>query len=261
MLRSEFKQTCRERTPCWGTVLMEYMTPQVVRTMAQAGFDWLWVENEHAHHSYETIQEIARTADDVGIITVLRVAQAEYSLIARALDLGVGGIIVPRVETPEQARYIVDCAKYPPIGKRGFGLRPWVCGGHRTMAGRVQDQNEGRCLFLQVESRRGVENLEAMLDVAAGQVDTVVFGPADYQMDIGLADAIDAPEVDEAARHVSAVCSARGVSCALPTATPEMAGHWLERGFNLIAVGSDHGLLAGAAVQVRTALQVISPPK
>ena len=254
MDRQTFKRICRERRTCWGTCIVENMTPHVVRTMARAGFDWLWLELEHTHHGYETMQEIARTADDVGIITILRVPQMEYAFIARALDLGIGGLIVPRVETPEQARFIVDCAKYPPVGKRGFGIRSTVCGGKRTMQERIEDQNNGRMLFLQVESRAGVENLEGMLDVTDGQVDAVVFGPTDFQMDIGLTDAPNAPEVDQAARKVAAICAGRGVSNGVPAGTPEHAETWRDRGFNLISVGHDDGFMAGAAARACAAL-------
>ena len=119
MTRREFGQICRDRRLCWGVVLIEHMTSQVVRTMARAGYDWLWVENEHSYHSYESIYRVVRTAEDLGIITLLRVTQGEYARIAQALDMAVSGIIVPRVETSEQVRFIIDSAKYPPVGKRG----------------------------------------------------------------------------------------------------------------------------------------------
>ena len=69
-------------------MVTEYMTPQIVRTFARAGYDWLWLDNEHSHHSYESIQEVIRTAEDLGVITLLRVTQGMYHLIARGLDMG-----------------------------------------------------------------------------------------------------------------------------------------------------------------------------
>ena len=85
MNRQEFREICRARRLCWGTVLLEHMTPQVVRSVARAGFDWIWIDNEHGHHAYETIYHVARTAEDLGVITMHRIPQAEYPLIAQAL--------------------------------------------------------------------------------------------------------------------------------------------------------------------------------
>jgi len=256
MDRTTFKEICRTRTQSWGSVIVNFMNPDVVRAFARAGFDWVWIDNEHSYHSYETIYEIARTAEDVGIVTILRVPDTEYHLIARALDMAVSGIMVPRVETPEQARRIVDCAKFPPIGKRGFGMRSSLFGKlSATMSERIEDQNSGRLLFIQVESRKGVENLEAMLDAADGQVDTVIFGYTDFQMDIAKPDSPDAPEVEEAARHIVSVCEKYGVSTGTPVATPEAASHWKSLGFNLITFGSDDRFLGGGAASAREALR------
>ncbi|MBN2310238.1 MAG: hypothetical protein JXR94_14785 [Candidatus Hydrogenedentes bacterium] len=261
MDRYTFGEICRARRMSWGSVLLQNISPYAVRIMARAGFDWLWIDNEHSWHSYETIQEAVRTAEDVGIVSILRVAQGEYTRIAQALDMGVDGIIVPRVETPEQVRYIVDCAKYPPVGKRGFGLRPSMIGRRRaSMAERIADQNEHRFLFFQVESRLAVDNLEAMLDAADGQVDGVFFGPADFLLDLGKPDAPDAPELEAAAREAVRICAGRGISNGVPVGTLADAKRWRDFGFNLITFGSEDAFLANAADDAREQLRAIDAP-
>ena len=256
MDRDTFRGICRERRLCWGSVIIEHMTPHTVRTFGRAGYDWLWLDNEHAHHSYETIQEAVRTANDIGMITLLRVTQGEYPLIARALDMGVSGVIVPRVETPEQVRRIVDAAKYPPIGKRGFGFRPSLCGRTAmSMAERVEDQNTRRFLVFQIESRLGVENVEALLDAADGQVDAVIFGPSDFQVELGKHDSPEAPELDAATRAVSAACAARHISNGVPVGSIDAAELWIDRGYNLITFMSDEGFMVRGACEGREALR------
>lgn len=256
MLRETFREICRNRRLSWGTVVIEYMTPQTVRTLAQAGYDWLWLEREHGHHSYGTIQEVVRTANDLGVLTLLRVTQTDYALIARALDLGLSGIIVPRVETPEQVRMILDYAKYPPVGKRGFGMRPSIWGRDAmTMQERIEDQNTCRFVVIQIESRLGVKNIEAMLDTAAGHVDAVFVGPADFQVDIGKPDTYPNPELDEAARRIANACATRGVSSGAPVGSVADAAWWIERGFNLITLGYDEGFMRRAAREDREALR------
>lgn len=248
MDRKTFREILRGRKPAWGTYVLEHMTPHTVRTLKRAGFHWLWVENEHSPHSYETIQEVVRTAEDVGMMSILRVTQGEYALIARALDMGVSGIIVPRVETPEQVRHYVDCAKYPPVGKRGFGIRASVFGATSiSMRERIDDQNNRRFLFIQIESRLGVKNLEAMLEAGQGQIDAVLIGPADFQMDLGTADNFDAPELQEAIRIIPRICEKFGVSSGYPVRHLEEAKQRMAQGWNLINIGSDDSFMATAA--------------
>lgn len=248
MDRQTFKRKCRTRQLSWGTVLFEYLTPHAVRTLARCGYDWLWIDNEHSVHSYETIQGVVRTAEDVGIMTIVRVPQCEYTHIARAYDMGVSGVIVPRVDTPEQARLAVDSAKFPPVGKRGFGLRPCILGkSAATMAERIEDQNDRRVLFIQLESPGAVEQADAILDATDGQVDGIIFGPADFQMSAGMHDDFDAPEVQVAARRVAGVCEARSIATGVPTFNAEKARQWRDLGFTLITVGNDDAFLGNAA--------------
>ncbi len=258
MTREEFKRVCRERRLSWGGSMIEYMTPQVVRTLARAGYEWIWIDNEHGYQSYESIVNVTRTADDVGIVPLLRVTQRDYARIAQALDMGVGGIIVPRIETPEQVRMIIDCAKYPPIGKRGFGMRPSLWGTRKmSMEERMADQNEKRFLVAQLESPLGIENLEKMLEVAEGHLDAVFFGPSDFQVSIGKVDNSDNPEVVQAERHLTSVCAKYGVSSGIPATSIQVAKKWIELGFNLITYKSDDQFMVDGAFDGREELRAL----
>jgi 2-keto-3-deoxy-L-rhamnonate aldolase RhmA len=256
MTRQEFKKVSRERRLCWGVVMLEHITPMMVRTFARAGYEWLWIDNEHGHQSYETIYHAARTAEDVGIASIVRVTSDDYGRIAQALDMGVTGIIVPRVETPEQVRHIIDCAKYPPVGKRGFGMRASLFGEHHiNMRDRAADQMETRFLAVQLESPRGVENLEKIIEVAQGQLDGIFYGPADYQMVIGKPDCPDDPEVVGAARHIASMSAKHHLSNGTPATSIETAKRWIELGFNMITYKSDEQFLADAAYEGREQLR------
>jgi 2-keto-3-deoxy-L-rhamnonate aldolase RhmA len=238
--------------------MLEYMAPHVVRTFARAGFDWIWIDNEHGYQSYESIVHVTRTADDLGVITLVRVTQGDYPLIAQALDMAVSGVIVPRVETPDQVRRIIDCAKYPPIGKRGFGMRPSLWGTRRmSMAERIADQNERRFLVVQLECPRALDNLDKMLDVAEGQLDAVFFGPSDYQVAIGKPDSPDLPELVAAARHLTSTCAKHGVSNGVPATSVETAQRWVDLGFNLITFKSDDQFMVDGAFDGREALRTL----
>ncbi len=255
MDRVQLKSCCKTRRICWGTVVLEYTVPHTVRTFAQAGYEWLWLDLEHNAIGIETVLELVRTAQDVGIATIVRVPQAEYAHIARTLDTGVDGIMVPRVETPEQMRYIVDCAKFPPVGKRGFGIRTTAFGKHTMSIGeRIADQNDTRLVCIQLESPQAVANAEAIIDAAGGQLDAVFMGPADFQVAIGKPDQQNPPELDEAARRVSAICAERNIANGVPVATLTGARWWLERGFTMLTFACDDMFLANTAREARAAL-------
>lgn len=258
MTRTEFKKVCRERRLCWGVVLLEHVTPMMARTFARAGYEWLWIDNEHAHQSYETIYEVARTAEDVGIASIVRVTSDDYARIAQALDMAITGIIVPRVETPEQVRHIIDCAKYPPAGRRGFGMRAGLFGAHKmNMRDRARDQNETRFLAVQLESPRAVDNIEKMIEVAQGQLDAIFYGPADFQMSVGRPDSYEDAEVLAAARHITSVSAKHNLSNGVPATSIETAKHWIDLGFNLITYKSDDQFLADAAYGAREELRAL----
>lgn len=255
MNRDQLKASCKARRICWGTVLFEYTVSHTVRTLARAGYEWLWIDLEHNAIGLDTVLELGRTAQDVGIATIVRVPQAEYAYIACTLDTGVDGIMVPRVETPEQMHHIVECAKYPPIGKRGFGIRPTAFGKQAmSIRERVADQNETRLLCIQFESPRAVSNAEAILDAAEGQLDAVFMGPADYQVAITKLDGPDASEWDKAVRRVSGICAERRIANGVPVATLTEARWWLDRGFTMLTFASDDMFLANTAREARVAL-------
>jgi len=251
--RQEFNKACANRETTFGCYILEYMRPQTARILALAGYDWIWIDNEHCAHSYESIQEVIRTAHDVGITSIVRVGKTDYSRIAQIFDIGADGIIVPRVETPEQARTIIDAAKFPPKGKRGFGMRPLVFNTMSiSMADSIADQNDTRFVIVQIESRKGVENLEAILDIAEGNISAVMLGPADFQIDIGKVGQPDTPEFEEAAQRVSDICAARGIPAGIPAGSVDHAHKWIARGYSMVCLGSDDGfMVAGAARTVK----------
>ena len=256
MDRITFKQICHNRTTSWGTVMTEYMEPQIVRSIARAGFDWVWVDNEHAHHSDDKLFEVIRTAEDLGVITLLRVRQNFYAYIAHTLDMAPSGIIVPRVETPEQMREIVQAAKFPPVGQRGFGMRPSLFGRNAmTMREAVEDQQNNRILVVQLETPHAIGNIELIVEAAEGQIDALFYGPADYQMAIGKPDNFFGAEVLEGAHRLVEVAKRHNLSNGLPTGNLEAAKRWKELGFNLLTYLNDDQILSNGFAEGRKAVE------
>src|SRR5271165_7558540 len=95
---------------------------EIPRLLAAAGFQWAFIDTEHGGFDLETVQDICRVSNLVGFCPVVRVADLQYPLVSRALDVGAGGIIFPRVESPEMLEKAVSWTKFPPVGIRGYGL-------------------------------------------------------------------------------------------------------------------------------------------
>ena len=126
MTKNQAKARLKEGGTALGTMISEVWTDEVAYVLAAAGFDFLVVDTEHGSADTESLQRISRAARSAGIAPLVRVADITYALIARTLDAGALGLMVPHVETADDAREIVRCAKYPPVGERGFGLRSAV---------------------------------------------------------------------------------------------------------------------------------------
>src|SRR6202045_1337636 len=107
-----------------GTGFGTFRSPDVPRILADAGFQWAFIDTEHGSFDLETVQDICRVSNMVGLSPIVRVAELQYSLVARALDCGAQGIIFPRVESPELLEKAISWTKFPPVGIRGYGLGP-----------------------------------------------------------------------------------------------------------------------------------------
>ena len=107
-----------------GTSYGIIRSPEVGRILAAAGFHWAFVDAEHGPYGQEMLQDICRASGVAGLAPIVRVADMQYHLVARALDVGAHGVIFPRIESPEVLEKAVSWTKFPPIGIRGYGLTP-----------------------------------------------------------------------------------------------------------------------------------------
>src|SRR5579872_129743 len=116
------KQNLRAGKLQLGTGFGQLRSPEIGKMLAAAGFQWAFIDTEHGGFDLETVQDICRVSNLIGFLPVVRVADLQYPLVSRALDVGAGGIIFPRVESPELLERAVSWTKFPPVGIRGYGL-------------------------------------------------------------------------------------------------------------------------------------------
>src|SRR6266852_6408966 len=131
---NKVKQALKEGKLQLGCSVSMIRSPEITRILAAGGLDWTYLDSEHGGFDLETLQDLIRAANEAGLCPIVRVADLQYPLVARALDCGAQGILFPRVESPELLAQAISWTRFPPMGVRGFGLQPTHVGYEtRTM--------------------------------------------------------------------------------------------------------------------------------
>ncbi|HEY9068370.1 MAG TPA: 4-hydroxy-2-oxoheptanedioate aldolase, partial [Burkholderiaceae bacterium] len=218
--------------------------PYTAEVCATAGFQWLLIDGEHAPNDVRSTLAQLQVVAAYGAHPVVRVVQGEAALIKQTLDIGAQTVLVPMVETAEQAAAMVAATRYPPEGIRGVGAA--VARASRWAARRdyLDQANDEVCLLVQAESATAPANLDAIC--AVDGVDGVFIGPADLAASMGFRGRPGHPEVqaaiDDAIRRIAASGKAAGTL----TGDVALARRYLELGARFVAVGIDVTLLAQA---------------
>lgn len=243
MFANRLKERIRKGEPLLGSWIA-LADPFAVEVMAGTGFDWLVIDTEHCPIGVESLRDILIAARGGTASPIVRLAENRPDLFKTALDLGAEGVLVPLVETPEDARRAVAACRYPPLGSRGFG--PVRASHYFTrLQEYVRRANEETVLILQIETVAAVQNLEAIMAVSG--VDALFIGPGDLASSMGYVGESDHPEVQRAIEEIVARACAMSFPFGILTRTPEEAARAVARGATLVTVGGDLGFLLQGA--------------
>jgi 2-keto-3-deoxy-L-rhamnonate aldolase RhmA len=205
----------------------------VVEALGSSPFDAICIDAEHSPLSVEGLESLLRAADLAPKAAIVRVPEVG-SYIARVLDLGAAGIIVPRIETVQQAAEVVERARYAPEGRRGAGPGRGQAYG-ASMADYVSRANAEILVAIQIETVAGLEAADAILAVAG--IDAVVIGPFDLATSMGVIPG--SPEHSAAIRQVFAAADRHGVAKGAFAFSPDEVAAYLEQGATLLFAGMD----------------------
>src|SRR5512140_3756308 len=245
-----FKQALRERRPQIGLWmgLADHYTAEIC---AGAGFDWLLIDGEHSPNDLRSILQQAQViAGYPGTNAIARVpvghGHVGAAVIKQYLDLGIQTLLVPMVDTPQQAADVVRAMRYPPDGIRGMG------GARASRWGRYpsypKEANAQVCLLVQAETSTALANLDAI--AGTDGVDGVFIGPADLSASLGhVGDPLHA-EVQKAIEQSIKRIVKAGKAAGILTTDETLARRYLEFGATFVAVGLDNNLLARATTQL-----------
>jgi len=212
-----------------------------------AGFDFCLIDGEHSPNDIPLILDQVRAVSLGGATPAVRPPVGDPRLIKQVLDLGVQTLVVPMVDTAQQAKAVVAATRYPPEGIRGVGAAMARASNFGAITDIVTSANDQICLLVQCESRAGVANVETIAGVDG--VDGVFVGPADLAADMGFPGQITAPEVQETIEKVMRSVRARGKAVGIIAFDESQLETYIGWGANFVAVGGDVSLLARAIRQ------------
>ncbi|MFN4099251.1 MAG: aldolase/citrate lyase family protein [Pararhodobacter sp.] len=208
----------------------------------EAGFDWLLIDGEHAPNDIRSMREQLAALGRSASHPVIRLPAGEVWMVKQALDIGAQTILVPMVESGEQAALLARAMRYPPGGLRGVGASLARASRFSGVTDYVNRADDEVCLLVQVENRAGLADLDAILAVEG--VDGVFIGPADLSADMGFRGHADAPEVLSAIADALRRIRAAGKAAGILTSNETQAREWMALGANFVAVGIDVLVLA-----------------
>jgi 2-keto-3-deoxy-L-rhamnonate aldolase RhmA len=275
MLTNPVKARLQAGETVLGTFLFEFNSPGIMRIAAVAGAEFVLCDMEHSGWSVETIRRMmastplpecsplaprvdtedpTRGASRPHCVPLVRVPATQYHFIARVLDMGAMGVMVPLVESREQAEKIVQSAKYPPVGRRGAAFTmPHDGYAPGSLHDKIAQANREVLLIAQIETRAGLEQVEEI--AAVDGIDALWIGQTDLTCSLGIPGEFDHPQFHAAVDRIAAACRHHGKSAGYMPLSVEEGKRFLQRGFRLMAYSGDLWIYQQALRQALGALR------
>jgi len=250
--------TIRERvmagSQVLGAMVFEFFSPGIPQILSHAGCEYILYDMEHSGIGLETLKAQAAHCRGLPVAPMVRVPRGEYHFLARALDIGMKGLMIPMVEDAAQARAIAEATRYPPMGRRGaaFGF------AHDDYAGgdpaeKIARANSQTLVIAQIETERGLANVDEI--AATDGIDVLWVGHFDLANFLGIPGEFQNPVFTDAVKAVVAAGRRHGKGLGFMPADARWAEEYKGYGFNMLAVGTDHGLLMQGVKSVLDAVE------
>ena len=233
-----------------GTLFRFVRNPGAARIARHAGLDFIMLDMEHAPYSLETVADFCKVARTIGLGCFVRVPELARGYVSRTLDSGVTGVMVPMLESVQQANRLVAWSKYAPLGDRGLG----GSGGHTDFAGIagrakqfMAEANNDVLSIAQIETAKAVESIEEI--AAVDGIDALLIGPNDLSISLGCAGELTHPDVDRAIEKVARVAAENKKVFGMH-AGDALLDKWIPYGLSLIMNRIDIDILASGIAAI-----------
>ena len=221
-----------------GCSFAQLRSPAVATILGKAGLDWCYLDAEHGPFDFGMLQDLCRASIAAGMAPIVRVADVQYHLIARSLDCGAMGILLPRVESPEILAQAASWTRFPPVGVRGYGFTQHnVDYEPVTIPQIIQHSNDNTMLVFQIETQAALDRRDELISVPG--VDAVMVGPADLSISLGIPGQFEHPKLIDAIDKIIETCQRRHVAPGIHIRSLHLAKFWRDRGMRLLSTGGD----------------------
>jgi 2-keto-3-deoxy-L-rhamnonate aldolase RhmA len=245
--------------PVIGTMIEEIGSPFIVHILANAGYDFVFIDLEHGRFGQEGAANLIQTIRLTPMTCLVRVPDNQYHLIARILDAGAEGIMVPRISNRQEVETVVQSVRYPPIGQRGLS----VTRGHNNYErgeglAFTQHANRENLVIIQIERREAVEDVDNLLSVPG--VDVALIGPVDLSISLGIPLDFSHPDIVKAIQRVVDACQRHNVIAGMHTSNLQALAHWRQRGMLMLTSSSDLDMLLDSSKALAQAMRAMASP-
>lgn len=232
-----------------GAMIFEFLSPGLPQILVRAGCEYVIYDMEHSGLAYPALKDQVAHCRGLPIVPMVRVPRGEYQFLARALDIGMKGLMIPMVETADEARAIAEATRYPPVGRRGaaFGFAHDDYAA-ADPAATIARANAETLVIAQIETERGLANVDAI--AATDGIDVLWVGHFDLTNFLGLPGEFQNPVYLDAVHAVADAARRHGKGLGFMPSDARWAAEYKGYGFNMLAVGTDHGLFMNAVAQV-----------
>ena len=238
MAAPTLREMTRHRRLKVGTSIFEFNSPGLPHIMKAAGAEWVFIDMEHSGFGFESVKWLLQSAKAAELPAFVRVPSSRYDRIARALDVGAEGLVLPMVESADEARHIVDCTKYLPQGHRGVALQV-AHDDYRPgpVLKKLRDANRRTAIMALIETVPGLESVEEIAAVPG--IDCVGIGHFDLSNSLGVAGQFSHPRFRRAVKRVNAAALANHRSIFRMVASAAEAARLYRDGADMIAYSGD----------------------
>ena len=229
-----------------GTIISEVRNPNIAYMLAQCGFEFFIIDNEHGAYNPETIANMIAAARGAGISVIVRIPEITRENILKPLDAGAAGLLVPMVNSATEAEEIIRHAKYPTMGNRGAALRrPHNRYAKVNAAEYLKQANENTFIAVQAETMQAIENIDEIASVDG--VDCIFVGPFDLSISLGIPGQINHKVEVEAIEKIAYACKKHHKIGGILMFDQELLTKWIKQDFRFAVYSSDITMLADAA--------------
>lgn len=236
------KNKIRNKEVILGTMLSEIATPNILRVMKAGGLEFVIIDAEHGPFDFSQLANLVAVGNLIGLPTIVRIPEIRREWITKVLDMGADGMLVPMVNKPEEAKQIVEFAKYTPLGNRGVSTtRAHTNYNPGKLADYFEAANERTIILCQIETPEAIKNAQQIASVEG--VDALIVGPSDLSTTHGFAGDASGPEMTAVIESVIASAAAAGKTTGFVHSNPQVLKKWQEKGMTIFSCGSELNMI------------------